>query len=139
MSSSTEQKLCRGVRGATTVDVNSREAILERTSELLLKIVEMNEMDIDDIASMMFTVTADLDAVYPPAAARHLGWTDVALFTTKEPPVAGSMHRTIRLLIHWNTTKKASELIHCYLHEAARLRPDWADRASGADHSEEQS
>lgn len=133
MSNAMEQKLCRGVRGATTVDVNTREEILARTTEMLEKIVEMNDIDIDDVASMMFTVTADLDAVYPPAAARQLGWTDVALFTTKEPPVAGSLHRTVRLLIHWNTTKKAKEIRHCYLHDAANLRPDWADKANSTD------
>lgn len=133
MVSNSEQKLCRGVRGATTVDTNSREEILGRTSELLLSIVEMNDIDIDDVASMMFTVTADLDAVYPPAAARHLGWTDVALFTTKEPPVSGSLPRTIRLLIHWNTTKKAKEIKHCYLHDAQTLRPDWVQKTPSQD------
>jgi len=115
---------CRGVRGATTVEQNEPAAILEATSELLLALIEANGLLSEDVASALFTVTADLDAAYPARAARDLGWTDAALMCAGEIPVPGSLPRCIRVLIHWNTESAQSEVKHIYLREAATLRPD---------------
>lgn len=120
-------KVCRGVRGATTVKENTADAILAATRELLHAIVQSNKMHPDDIASVYFTTTIDLDATYPALAARQLGWTDVALLCGHEMNVPGSLPLCIRVLIHWNTTRTAKEINHIYLHEAKSLRPDRQD------------
>ena len=117
---------CRGVRGATTVAENGAAAILEATRELLQAIAAANGMDELDIASVIFTTTPDLDAAYPAAAARQLGWTHTALMCVLEMAVPGSLPRCIRVLIHWNTDRSLDELRHIYLREARSLRPDLA-------------
>lgn len=116
--------VCRGVRGATTVDQNSTDAILEATRELLAIIVQANDLDVGDLASVIFTTTRDLDAAYPARAARQLGWLDVALLCSHEIEVPGGLPRCIRVLLHWNTTRSPDEIIHVYLREAKKLRPD---------------
>lgn len=118
---------CRGIRGATTVTDNTAEGILAATRELLAGIVEKNWIDVEDITSVFFTVTEDLDAEYPARAARQLGWESVALMCAREIPVPASLQRCIRVLLHVNTTKSPAELKHVYLREAAVLRPGWAD------------
>lgn len=120
--------VCRGVRGATTVQENSAEAILTATRQLLETIVYANDMDAGDVASIYFTTTQDLDAAYPAAAARELGWTEVALLCGHEMKVPGSLPRCIRVLIHWNTSCAPGEIKHIYLREAKTLRPDNKDR-----------
>lgn len=115
---------CRGVRGAITVNENTEEAILEATRELLQIIVKRNEMHPDDIASVYFTTTADLNATYPALAARQIGWSDVALLCGHEMAVPGGLKMCIRVLIHWNTSRSAKEIVHVYLREAQTLRPD---------------
>lgn len=115
---------CRGVRGAVTVEANSEEAILSATRELLQIIAKRNEMHPDDIASVYFTTTADLNATYPALAARQMGWRDVALLCGHEMNVPGGLKMCIRVLIHWNTTRSAKEIAHIYLREAQNLRPD---------------
>lgn len=116
--------VCRGVRGATTVDANTAEAILEATRELLTRIVEANGIAVEDVASAFFTVTGDLTAAFPAQAARQLGWRHVALLDAQEMPVPGSLPRCIRVLIHWNTSVPQAEVRHVYLRGAATLRPD---------------
>ena len=116
---------CRGIRGATTVERNEREEILAATSELLMAIVQRNGLQVDDIASGFFTVTDDLNAVFPALAARQLGWTEIALMCMREIPVPGSLGKCIRVLLHVNTTRGPSELQHVYLREAATLRPEF--------------
>jgi chorismate mutase len=123
---------CRGIRGATAVAENTRAAILAATAELLALIVARNDLDVEDIASVVFTVTPDLDAEYPARAARELGWDDVALLCAQEIPVPGSLPRCIRVLLHANTTKAQRQMRHVYLGAAASLRPGWADSADGA-------
>ncbi|MGL4514932.1 MAG: chorismate mutase [Lacipirellulaceae bacterium] len=115
---------CRGVRGATTVQNNSREEILEATRQLLALVVRRNGIDKLDVASAIFTVTKDLDAEFPALAARQLGWTDVPLLCGYEVHVPGSLDRCIRVLLHWNTPKVQSAIVHVYEREAVRLRPD---------------
>jgi chorismate mutase len=115
---------CRGIRGATTVEKNTKEEILNATTELLHALFQENELHAEDIASAIFTLTADLDAEFPALAARALGWTEVPLLCTREIPVPGSLGLCIRVLLHVNTTRTAAEMQHVYLHKAVALRPD---------------
>jgi chorismate mutase len=119
---------CRGVRGATTVEENSAEAIGAATREMLEQIIALNSLKMKDVASAIFSVTPDLTAAFPAKAARELGWQHVALFDAQEIPVPGSLPRCVRVLIHWNTEKPQAEIRHVYLRGAASLRPDLAER-----------
>ena len=114
----------RGVRGATTADENTREAILAATRELVSQLIETNRMEAEDVASAIFTTTADLTAEYPAVAARTWGWSDVALLCAHEINVPQSVPLCIRVLIHWNTAASADEIQHVYLKGAVKLRPD---------------
>jgi chorismate mutase len=115
---------CRGVRGATTVEANTPEAILKGTLELLALMIRQNDIRQEDVASATFTTTPDLDAEFPAVAARQLGWLNVALMCVHELSVPGSLGRCLRILIHWNTEKTADQIVHVYIKDAARLRPD---------------
>ncbi len=125
----------RGVRGATTADENTREAILAATRELLSLMIEANGVDPNDVASAIFTTTLDLNADYPALAARALGWYDVALMCTHEMNVPHGLKQCIRILLHWNTTIAASEVQHIYIKGAVNLRPDRVYRPNGLSHS----
>jgi len=118
---------CRGVRGATTADDNTSEAILEATRQLLALMIRQNRIEHEDVASAIFTTTPDLDAEFPALAARQLGWLNVALMCGHELQVPGSLRRCIRILLHWNTDKTSDQVIHVYIKEAAKLRPDRAE------------
>ena len=115
----------RGIRGAISVTENTSQAILSATRELLQEIRFSNPTLLaEDIASILFTVTADLDAVYPAQAARAMGWHVVPLMCALEIPVPGSLPQCIRILIHWNTDLNQNLIYHVYLREAVKLRPD---------------
>lgn len=116
---------CRGIRGATTVEHNERDEILAATTELLQLLISHNELRAADVASAIFTMTADLDAEFPALAARKLGWSDVALMCMREIPVPGSLPRCIRVLLHVNTEREAGEIHHVYIHGAVNLRPEF--------------
>lgn len=116
--------VCRGVRGATTVDVDSPDAILKATRELLALMIHMNGIESVDVASVIFTTTRDLVSQYPALAARQLGWLDVPLLCSHEMAVPDSLPRCIRILVHWNTDRSQREIRHIYLKEAQSLRPD---------------
>jgi len=118
--------ICRGIRGAITVEDNTAEAILSATGELLTAIAGANDLRPEDMASAIFTVTPDLTAAFPAQAAREIGWTDVALLDAQEIPVPGSLARCIRVLIHWNTDRPRNKVVHVYLRGATALRPDRA-------------
>ena len=120
--------ICRGVRGATTVKENNREAILTATRELLTQMIEANDIQADDVASVIFTTAADLTSEYPALAARQLGWHDVALLCAQEIAVPNSINHCIRILLHWNTDRLASESRHIYIKGAVNLRPDRVDQ-----------
>ncbi len=113
---------CRGIRGATTVEMNSKEDIMIATRELLEKLIESNKIDPEEIASVFFTTSSDLNAEFPAVAARQLGWTNIALLCGHEMSVPGSLSGCIRVLILYNTEKKASEISHVYLNGAKSLR-----------------
>ncbi len=115
---------CRGIRGATTVEADSRSEILDATCELLSCLIKANGLAEEDVASIFFTVTPDLAAVFPAEATRELGWQHTALLDAQEIPVPGSLPRCIRVLIHWNTDRAQAEIEHAYLRGAAALRPD---------------
>lgn len=117
--------LTRGVRGATTVTSNTREAILEATRELLQAMVDENGISLEDVASAFFTSSPDLNAEFPALAARDMGWTHVALLCGHEMTVPGSLNMCLRILLHVNTEKKAKDIVHVYLHGARVLRPEF--------------
>jgi chorismate mutase len=115
---------CRGIRGATTVDANTREAIFQATTELLSQMVLANDVQPDEVASVFFTTTRDLNADFPALAARQVGWNDVALLCAHEMDVPGGLPMCLRILLHVNTEKRADEIVHVYLRGARALRPD---------------
>jgi len=125
------QLLCRGVRGATTVETNTAETIREATAELLQALVEANDIEYDRVASILFTTTMDLNAAFPAVAARELGWSDIALLNAHEMAVPGALPRCIRILLHVNTERTAKEIRHIYLRDARKLRPDLVAQAGG--------
>src|SRR5690242_4872003 len=117
----------RGVRGATTVPRNEAAAVVERTLELLRVLVASNGIEPADVASAIFTVTDDLDAEFPAAAARALpGWNQVPLLCAREAPVPGSLGLCVRVLLHWNTDRVQGDVRHAFLRGARELRPGWA-------------
>lgn len=118
------ERVVRGIRGAITVERNSADEILAASWELLDAVVKANDIDPEDIASIIFTVTADLDACFPAKAARDKGFSHVPLLCALEINVPGSLARCIRLLLHVNTDKPQRDIKHIYLKEAERLRED---------------
>ncbi|MEN9542310.1 MAG: chorismate mutase [Cyanobacteriota bacterium] len=117
----------RALRGATTASANTVEAIAEAVAELLDALVQRNALAGEQVLSVTFSVTADLDACFPAAIARRRpGWDAVALLDCQQMAVAGDLPRCIRLLAHaWLSGEQPVR--HAYLREAARLRPDLAD------------
>ena len=115
----------RGIRGATTIAADEREQVLSATLELLAAILDANPaLRMEDIASALFTVTDDIDSVYPALAARQMGWDQVPMMCAREIPVTGSLSKCIRVLIHWNTELQQADIQHVYLGDAVKLRPD---------------
>ena len=114
----------RGIRGAITVEENIASDILENTKVLLETIIERNHIDIGDIISIFFSVTPDLDATFPALSAREMGMTDTPLLCLNEINVPGSLNKCIRILIHVNSSKAQSEMLHVYLKKSVGLRPD---------------
>ncbi len=114
----------RGIRGAITVERNSAEEIVAATRELLTAIIKENSINIEDIASAFFTVTADLNTGFPATAAREIGWKYVPLLCTTEINVPGGLGKCIRVLVHVNTQKSQKEIKHIYLRDAVQLRVD---------------
>jgi chorismate mutase len=115
----------RGIRGATTVDSNTREAILDATRELLAEIIRVNGIEAKDVASAYFTTTTDLNAEFPAVVARsEFGWTNIALMCGHEMDVPGSLRMCLRIMLIVNTERSQDEVCHVYQRGAAVLRPD---------------
>jgi chorismate mutase len=114
----------RALRGATTVDADTAEEIGERTVALLEAMFDQNDVDHDDLISIVFTVTEDLSATFPASAARTIGLGDVPLLCAREIPVPGSTPRCIRVLAHLTTERTRADLRHVYLEGAVGLRDD---------------
>ncbi len=124
----------RGIRGAITVEHDTPEEILLATRELLVAIQAANpDLQVNDLASIWFTLTADLRSEFPAKAARQLGWTDTPLMCASEIPVPGSLPKCIRVLLHWNTDRPQAKISHIYLGQAAQLRPDLANSEAKED------
>lgn len=118
----------RAIRGATTVPENTRAAIRDAVHELLDDLEAHNDLDFDEVISVTFSVTRDLDAVFPAAIARERShWSNVPLMDVQHMHVAGSLERCIRFLIHFNTPEPAATIHHVYLRGAKHLRPDWVE------------
>jgi chorismate mutase len=125
---------CRGIRGATVIAANTRSAIIDGTRELLSAMAEANEVEIDDVAGILFTTTTDLNAEFPAVAGRELGWLDTAMLCGHEIAVPGSLKSCVRVLMLWNTDKALRDIRHVYLGEAQSLRPErQAGRAKPGD------
>ena len=114
--------VCRGIRGATTTQENIDTAIYAATRELLAQLIDANQIDEENVAAAYFTVTTDLDAAYPAAAARQLGWNSTALMCSTEIPVPGSLPRCIRVMVLYNTEKSQLEMVNIYLNGTDVLR-----------------
>jgi chorismate mutase len=114
----------RAVRGATQVDRDERDVLLDAAGELVTAVLERNAIDPTDLISVIFTATPDLTSEFPAYAARRLGITDVPLLCASEIAVPGAMPRVLRLLAHFETPRKRAEIRHVYLHGAAGLRTD---------------
>ena len=122
----------RGIRGATTVNDNTRDAILDATRELLAEMIARNGIEGDDVASAWFTTTADLNAEFPAVVARQaFNWTSAALMCGHEMEVPGALPACLRILLHVNTRRRQSEIEHVYLRGAMALRPDLAQGGDG--------
>ena len=115
--------MMRGIRGATTVTENTSEAIHEATTELLQKMLDSNDVEFENICSIIFTVTPDINAAFPTEAARAIGMTTVPLLNALEIPVPGRLQKAIRVMMHVETQKKQAEVKHIYLREAVVLAP----------------
>jgi chorismate mutase len=114
----------RAIRGATQVDVDSRDEILEASSELVAEILHRNNLTGDDLISIIFTMTPDLTAAFPAYAARKLGLTDVPLMCATELAVPDAIPRVLRLMAHVEIDRPRSAIRHAYLRGAAALRTD---------------
>jgi len=112
----------RAIRGATTSPSNSSEEILAATTEMLDLITKENSLKVDDIISAFFTTTQDLNAEFPPVAARKMGWVNVALMCSHEMKVPGALQKCIRVMVHVNTDKNPSDIVNIYLRDADNLR-----------------
>ena len=112
----------RAIRGATTADENTKDAIVDATREMMESLVEENDFELDDVISAFFTTTRDLNAQFPAVAARKIGWVDVALMCSHEMFIADAQERCIRVMVHVNSDKTSKEINNVYLKEAINLR-----------------
>jgi chorismate mutase len=119
-----DDRRLRAIRGAVTVDRDEPEAIYRATHALLSAIVDRNDVRIDDIISVIFTVTPDVTSAFPALGARQMGWLDVPLLCTMEIPVPGALGRCIRVLLYVESTRARGDIQHVYLGDAEVLRPD---------------
>lgn len=116
----------RALRGATQVDADDRELIIDATTELVNELMIRNDLVVDHVISVLFTMTPDLRAEFPAVAARKVGFEGVPLLCASEIAVAGALPRVVRLLAHVDIDRPRHELRHVYLRGAAVLRRDIA-------------
>ena len=114
----------RALRGATTLDRDERDHLIQRTQELMTAIFQRNQLREDDLISIVFTATDDLSCAFPAEAAREAGITHVPLLCARELEIDGGIPRCIRILLHAYTERQPRELRHVYLHDARQLRTD---------------
>lgn len=116
----------RAIRGATTLEADTAEQVVERTAALLREMLSRNDVGADDLISIVFTATPDIHSEFPAAAARSIGISDVPLLCARELDIDGAVHLCIRILMHCTTTKALGDLRHVYLERAKPLRTDLA-------------
>ncbi len=126
----------RAVRGATQLDSDTREHMLERVAEMVTDVMESNGLEVDDFISVIFTATSDLVSEFPAYAARRLGFGDIPLLCARELEIDGSMPRVVRMMAHVETDLPRADVTHCYLHGAAALRKDLTRTRSVPDEDE---
>jgi len=114
----------RAVRGATQLETDSREHMLERVAEMVTDVMTSNGLVVDDFISVIFTATSDLVSEFPAYAARRLGFGEIPLLCARELEIAGSLPRVVRMMAHVETDLPRADITHCYLHGAASLRSD---------------
>jgi len=114
----------RALRGATTIEEDTTDQVAVRTQELLGELLTRNDLVLDDVISVIFTVTGDIRSMFPATAARGIGFGAIPLLCAQEIPVPGSMPRVVRALLHVHTGRTRDELRHVYLHGAQVLRDD---------------
>jgi len=114
----------RALRGATTLDVDTTDQVRERTITLLQEMVGRNDIDHDEIISVLFTATDDVHAMFPASAAREIGFGDIPLMCARELDIVDATPLCIRVLMHLTTERTRAELRHVYLEGAAGLRDD---------------
>lgn len=118
--------MVRAIRGAIQVAVNDRGSILDAVTELVTEVITRNDLTTDDVISVIFTATPDLNAEFPALAARKIGFGDVPLLCATEIDVAGALPRVVRLLMHVDTAQPRAKVQHVYLRGATALRLDIA-------------
>jgi len=116
----------RAIRGATQLEANTASAMETATKELLIEILAANELTPEDLISVFLTVTPDLNAAFPAAFAREVGFQAVPLLCAVEIDVPGALPRVLRVMIHCNTARNSDQISHIYLHVAQALRRDIA-------------
>ena len=114
----------RAVRGATQLERDVREHMLERVAEMVSDVMTANGLEVDDFISVIFTATSDLVSEFPAYAARRLGFGEIPLLCARELEIEGSMPRVVRMLAHVETDLPRQQITHAYLHGAANLRRD---------------
>ncbi len=114
----------RALRGATTVDADTRDQVTGRVTALLGELLQRNRVEHDDVISVIFTATCDITSMFPAEAAREFGLGDVPLLCARELAVEGSTTLCIRVLVHLSTELARDELRHVYLEGARSLRDD---------------
>ncbi len=119
--------MVRAIRGATTAE-NTRESILAATREMVAEIIIKNSLKIEDLVCIMFSLTPDLDAVFPAVAVREMGICNVPLMDYAQPDIQNALKGCVRVMILTNSDKSLDEMQHLYLRGAKVLRPDLADK-----------
>lgn len=114
----------RAVRGATQLEDDVREHMLDRVAEMVTDVMAANGLEVDDFISIIFTATSDLVSEFPAYAARRLGFSDVPLICARELEIEGAMPRVVRMMAHVETDLPKADITHVYLHGAAGLRRD---------------
>lgn len=125
----------RAIRGATQLDEDVRDHMLDRVAEMVTDVMTSNGLEIDDFISVVFTATSDLHSEFPAYAARQLGFGEVPLICARELEIAGSMPRVVRMMAHVDTDLPRADITHVYLHGAAALRSDLTRTRSVPDES----
>ena len=114
----------RAVRGATQLESDTRDHMLDRVAEMVREVMTSNDLGLDDFISIIFTATSDLHSEFPAYAARQLGFSDVPLICARELEIEGSMPRVVRMMAHVESELSRQDITHVYLHGAAALRRD---------------